>query len=335
MPSLQSVRNLLTTMGSRSSFIRLVVVTLAIFIVFSLLNPGVFLSGANFQFIFLSAPELALLSLAISLTMLTAGIDLSVVGISNVSAIVAAQFMVQHPGSVPVAIGIALLIGALCGLLNAALIGGLGVPPILATLGTQQLFSGLALAISGGSVIMGLPQSFINVALTTVAGIPLIFIIMLAVAVLVAVIVNRTSLGFKMRLVGANPNAADYSGIRRGRVLLMTYLISGMLAGVAGLIISSRASGANSQYGTSYVLLAIIVAVLAGVNPDGGYMTVAGVIISVLALQMLSTGLLSIQNSPHVVNIAQGLLLVVMVLWNSRSSQIAAKLKKLRKGQRA
>ncbi|MGL5405474.1 MAG: ABC transporter permease [Propionibacteriaceae bacterium] len=336
MPSLQSVRNLLTTMGSRSSFIRLVVVTLAIFIVFSLLNPGVFLSGANFQFIFLAAPELALLSLAISLTMLTAGIDLSVVGISNVSAIVAAQFMVQHgPGSVPAAIGIALLVGAACGLLNAALIGGLGVPPILATLGTQQLFSGLALAISGGSVIMGLPQSFTNVALTTVAGIPLIFIIMLVVAVLVAVVVNRTSLGFKMRLVGANPNAADYSGIRRGRVLLMTYLMSGMLAGIAGLIISSRASGANSQYGASYVLLAIIVAVLAGVNPDGGYMTVAGVIISVLALQMLSTGLLSIQNSPHVVNIAQGLLLIVMVLWNSRSSQITAKLKKLLKGRRA
>ncbi|MCH8613284.1 ABC transporter permease [Arsenicicoccus dermatophilus] len=316
MATLTSPRDLLRAMGTRASFTRLVLVTLAIFVTFSLVNPGVFLSGANFQYIFLSAPELTLLSLAMSLAMLTAGIDLSVVGISNVSAIVAAQLML---GGRPVGVAVlaALAVGALCGLVNAALVAGLGVPPILATLGTQQLFSGMALVLSGGTVLMGLPRSFTDVALTTVAGIPLIFEIMLLMAVLVAVVVGRTTLGLRMRLVGANPRAADYSGIRRGRVLTLTYLLSGTLAGVAGLIISSRASGANSQYGTSYVLLAIVVAVLAGVNPDGGYMTVAGVVISVLALQMLATGLLSVQDSPHVVTIAQGVLLIVMVLWNT------------------
>lgn len=328
MPDFTSARRLMRTMGGRASFGRLVFVTAVIFVVFSLVNPGVFLSGANFQYIFLSAPELALLSLAISLTMLTAGIDLSVVGTSNVAAIVAAKIMIaQGPSSVSLAVLAALVVGIACGLLNAVLVAGLRVPPILATLGTQQLFSGLALAISGGSVIMGLPQSFTNVALTTVAGIPLIFELMLIIAVIVALIVTRTPLGLQMRLIGANPRAAAYSGIRSARVLVMTYAMSGLLAGIAGLIISSRASGANSQYGASYVLLAIVVAVLAGVNPDGGYMTVAGVIISVIALQMLATGLLSIQNSPHIVNIAQGLLLILMVAWNTWGSTLSRRLR--------
>ncbi|MDO5673269.1 MAG: ABC transporter permease [Actinomycetaceae bacterium] len=328
----------LNTMGARSSFLRLALVTLSIFLLFSVLNPGVFLSGANFQFIFLSTPELALLALAISVTMLTAGIDLSVVGISNVSAIAAAQLMVIMGGtnqSVPVAMLVAVAVGAVCGLVNAALIALLDVPPILATLGTQQLFSGIALVLSGGSIIKGMPEAFTNIALITVAGIPLIFIIMLAIAALVGILVSKSSLGFQMRMVGSNPKASDYSGINRIKVLTFTYLTSGVLAGIAGLIISSRASGANSQYGVTYILLAIVVAVLAGVDPEGGYVTVSGVIIAVLALQMLSTGLLSIQNSPHVVNIMQGALLIFIVALNAWGYKLSAWIKALLGGVKA
>ncbi|WP_216409087.1 ABC transporter permease [Arcanobacterium phocae] len=310
---------LLKMMGSKRSFVRLVTVTLGIFLLFSILSPSVFLSGANFQFILLASPELVLLAMAISVTMLTAGIDLSVVGISNVSAIVAAQIMISSGSeySVPLAMAVAVSVGALCGLFNAALIAGLNVPPILATLGTQQLFSGIGLVLSGGSILTGLPENFTNIALINIAGIPLIFLLMGAVAVAVGVLVSKTKLGFQMRMVGANPTAADYSGINRAKVLVLTYLTSGVLAGIAGLIISSRASGANSQYGTTYILLAIVVAVLAGVDPEGGYISVAGVVIAVLTLQMLSTGLLSVQNSPHIVNIMQGALLIFIVALNA------------------
>lgn len=268
--------------------------------------------------------------MAISVTMLTAGIDLSVVGISNVSAIIAAQLMISSGSnlSVPIAVLVAVLVGALCGLCNALLIAGLNVPPILATLGTQQLFSGIALVLSGGSILTNLPTAFTNIALITVAGIPLIFMLMVVIALIIGVLVSKTKLGFQMRMVGANPVAADYSGINRIKVLTFTYLTSGVLAGIAGLIISSRASGANSQYGTTYILLAIVIAVLAGVDPEGGYITVAGVVIAVLTLQMLSTGLLSIQNSPHIVNIMQGALLIFIVAintWGSRLREILFK----------
>jgi len=100
--------------------------------------------------------------------------------------------------------------------------------------------------------------------------------------------------------------------------------MSGALGGVAGLIISARAGGANSDYGSSYVLLAVVIAVLAGVDPEGGYLTVAGVVIAAIAMQLLGAGLLSLSVSSHVVNICQGLLLVTMVLLNTWGTALSA-----------
>ncbi|WP_405056667.1 ABC transporter permease [Kribbella sp. NBC_01505] len=323
-------RKLLLTMGGRASFIRLLVVAVGIVVVFGILNPTVFLSGQNLQYVELASPEVAILSLAMALTMLTAGIDLSVVSIANLSGVVAALIMTnghQSPGLAMLAgIGVALA----CGAVNGLLVGYKHVPPILATLATGQLFSGLALVASSGTVVKGLPESFTRIALLTVAGVPLIFWVMLIVAVIIGVVVAKTPLGFRMRLVGANPTAADFSGIRRARVLLATYVMSGALGGVAGLIISARAGGANSDYGSSYVLLAVVIAVLAGVDPEGGYLTVAGVVIAAIAMQLLGAGLLSLSVSSHVVNICQGLLLVTMVLLNTWGTALSGLLPRRR-----
>lgn len=313
--------NLLRQMGGRSSFLRVVVVAAAIFVVFSVLNPAVFLAPSNLQYIALSTPEIALLSMAISLTMLTGGIDLSVVGIANLSAIVCALVLSGSRGdplTLSLGVGAAFATALTCGLINGLLIAFVKIPPILATLGTQQLFLGLALIACGGTVIKGLPATFTGFALATLAGIPLSFIVMLLAGSVLALLTAKTTLGFQMRLIGANSTAAIFSGIRVHRVLIQAYVISGALAGVAGLIISSRATGANSQYGLSYVLLGIVVAVMAGVDPDGGYITVVGVVIAALAIQALGAGLVSLNVSSHLINVAQGLLLITMMLLNTR-----------------
>lgn len=328
---------LLRTMGSRGSFVRLITIAVVIVIVFGLLRPTVFLSPSNLQFLALSTPELALLSLAISLTMLTGGIDLSVVAIANVAGVTGALVMVgsdASPGSVVVAClaGISAAVG--CGLVNALLVAYLRVTPILATLGTSQLFGGIALVLTGGVVIKGLPDSFTGIATGTLAGVPVIFLLMIAVATLVGVLLTRTVLGFRMRMLGANPTAATFSGFSNVRVLVATYMFSGLLAGVAGLVISSRASGANSDYGTSYILLGIVVAVLAGVNPDGGYLTIAGVVIATLTLQLLSTGLLGVNVNAHIVNIAQGLLLIGMMALNFYADRILRALRRTRRADK-
>jgi simple sugar transport system permease protein len=319
------MRSLLRTMGSRGSFVRLIAITLVILVVFSILRPAVFLSASNLQFLALATPELALLSLAIALTMLTGGIDLSVVAIANVAGVVSALVMVSTDGSVGsvlAACALGMIAAGMCGLVNAFLIAFLKVTPILATLGTSQLFGGFALVLTQGTVIKGLPDAFTAIATSTLLGIPVIFIVMILIAACVGLLLSRTALGFRMRMLGANPVAARFSGFANGRLLVATYVFSAFLSGIAGLVISSRASGANSDYGTSYILLGIVVAVLAGVNPEGGYMTVAGVVIATLTLQLLSTGLLGINVSSHVVNIAQGILLIAMMALNYYSSGI-------------
>ncbi|GAB76848.1 monosaccharide ABC transporter membrane protein, CUT2 family [Austwickia chelonae] len=314
------LRGLMRAGGDRAGLRRMLVVAATIFVVFSVAAPQAFLSIDNFQYVALSSPEIVLISLAMSLAMLTAGIDLSVVAVANLSAIAAAQVMgswSSSPWGTAAGVAAALGVALACGLANAWLIARCGIPPILATLGSSQLFAGLSLVWSGGAVVKGFPPEFTRFALTTFAGIPSLFWTMAGVAVLVAWLVGGTRLGFRMRMVGDNPQAADFSGIDRARVLVWTYVLSAGLAGVAGLVISSRASGANSQYGASYVLLAIVVAVLAGVDPDGGRITVVGVVIAVVTIQMLGSGLLALQGSSHVVNIAQGLLLIGMVLFNT------------------
>jgi simple sugar transport system permease protein len=316
----------LTMMGTRASFVRLIAIAAAIVVTFSILRPAVFLSASNLQFLALATPELAILSLAIALTMLTAGIDLSVVAIANVAGVTSALMLTgkaDSPGLVLAASASGILAATVCGLINGVFVAYLRVTPILATLGTSQLFAGVALVLTQGTVIKGLPESFTSVATVTVAGIPVIFLLMIVVAVVLGVVLTRTSLGFRMRMLGANEIAAKFSGFKNTRILLVTYAISGLLAGIAGLVISSRASGANSDYGTSYILLGIVVAVLAGVNPDGGYMTVAGVVIATLTLQLLSTGLLGLNISAHIVNIAQGSLLIGMMALNFYGGSLA------------
>ncbi|CAA9422828.1 MAG: ABC transporter, permease protein (cluster 2, ribose/xylose/arabinose/galactose) [uncultured Quadrisphaera sp.] len=322
MSGAPSARSLLAVMGSRASFLRLLTITAAIVVVFGVLRPTVFLSTSNLQFLGLASPELALLSLAIAVTMLTGGIDLSVVAIANLSGIVAGTVMIASGGSAGgVVAGSLAGLGAamLAGAVNGAIVAGLRVTPILATLGTAQLLGGIGLVLTGGTAVKGLPPLFTDVARSTVAGVPVVFLLLLAVALVLTLLVSRTTLGFRMRMLGANPVAARYSGVRSGRVLVSTYVTSGLLAGVAGLVISSRASGADADYGTSYILLGIVVAVLAGVDPEGGYMTVAGVVIATLALLFLSTGLLALDVSSHVVNIAQGALLITMMVVNRYS----------------
>ncbi|NEM90737.1 ABC transporter permease [Galbitalea soli] len=313
-------------MGSRGSLVRLLVVSIAIVITFSALAPTSFLTVGNFEFLAQATPEVALLSLGISLAMLAGGIDLSVVAIANLAGIASGLVMVTPIGATGGGLALAILLGVavavVCGVINGTLIAGLRVPPILATLGTSQLYGGIGLVLSGGTAVSALPTAFTDFANITFAGVPLIFLLTLLLAGLVAFVVTATPVGVRIRLLGANAVAAEYSGISARRVTISTYALTGGLAGVAGLIISSRASSADTNYGSSYILLGIVVAVLAGVNPDGGHITITGVIVAAIALQTLSTGLTAVGVSSDVVSIAQGAFLIAMLAVNVYGGQV-------------
>ena len=214
---------------------RMAVLLVVAFAFFAVQRPGVFLNPINLQNIMVATPEIGVLALAMTLAMLTGGIDLSLVAVANLSAItmsmtftaIAASDPARAEQSAPLLVVVGAAVGLACGLVNGLLVSRLGITPILATLGTMQVFNGLAIVWTGGSVLYGSPEVLTATGRSTVAGVPVLFVVFLLVAVAVAVLVNRTPVGLKIQLQGANPVAARYSGVDSRSVLMRTYLLTG------------------------------------------------------------------------------------------------------------
>ena len=329
-------RDLARRMLSDRKLTQLVIVAVVVFAVFSILVPDLFLTSANFTSMAFQIPEIALLSLAVMLAMLTAGIDLSVVSISNLAALSTAYLLVSQVteggGNVylwmAIGIGVGLIVGLIAGLANGAIIAGVGVTPILATLATLTLYNGIAVGLMDGQSITGIPPEFTAIGNGNIAGIPIPMIILLVAAVGVAFYINKTGLGMQSVLVGANEDAARYSAIGVKKVLLTTYMLSGVLSALAGLIIASRAASANPDYGSSYVLLAIVIVVLGGVNPYGGFGTVTGVVLATVVLQMVASGFNALRFSQFFYQLAQGFVLIAVMVLNTYMDQRRLKAKK-------
>jgi simple sugar transport system permease protein len=310
---------------SQRDLASLAAIALIVFAIFTL-TTNTFFTTISFQTMGFEVAEVALLSLAVMLSMLTGGIDLSVVSISAISAIVivklfaatgAATSGTANVWQVLGVCAVGLLVGAGAGLVNGFLIATLRITPILATLATLQILNGIGIVWTGGQVLYGMPNEFLNLGGGFVAKVPIPMLILAGAAVLTAIFVNRTGIGLRIKLVGASPTAAEYSGLNPPRVLYATYIASGLLSALAGIVIAARASSASADYGTSYLLLAIVIVVLGGVNPLGGSGTVLGVLLSAFVLQMVSTGFNMVGFNDFGYEIAQGAILIVVIGLNT------------------
>ncbi|RME49639.1 MAG: ABC transporter permease [Chloroflexi bacterium] len=310
--------------------LRLFVIALALFIAFSLLLPGKFLTVRNLQSMAVQFPEFGILAFAIMITMLTGGIDLSIVGAANLSAIVAAVILTRLTAEeggglslavvIPLAVLGALVTGSVCGLFNGFLVSRIGITPILATLGTGAIYTGLSFVITGGPAITTTQLAFIGNG--TILGLPIPVIVFILLMLAFVIILNRTVFGFNVYMLGTNPTAALFSGINSDSVLLRTYWLAGLIAGIAGVIFLARTNSAKPDFGASFILLTVLIAILGGISYTGGFGTVSGLVLAVLSIQFLSTGLnmlmLELFPSSAAIFFRQfawgGLLLVVMVL---------------------
>jgi simple sugar transport system permease protein len=282
-----------------SELIVLILVLIGALVMMLVLNgPGFFKTG-NIQSMAFQLPELGLLALAMMITMLTSGINLSIIASANLSGIVMAQIMVtMAPADGGSALGVVLLallaglvISALIGLLNGWLVAYLDISPILATLGTMIMVSGLAIVLTKGYVISGLPKEMLFVGNGMILGIPVPLLIFLGCSALLSLVLARTPLGERVYLFGSNPTACFYSGVNNKAVLMRVYLISGVLAGVAAMIMIARFNSAKADYGESYLLLTVLASVLGGVSAAGGFGRVSGLVVALVILQIISSGL--------------------------------------------
>jgi simple sugar transport system permease protein len=183
-------------------------------------------------------------------------------------------------------------------------------------LATLTLFNGIAIGLTNGVSISGLPEQFTRVGNGTFFGVPTPFVLMVFIALLVGLMINRSSLGLKIFLIGTNRKAAQYSVMGDKRVIAWTYVISGLLSSFAGLIIASRMSAASPDFGNSYILLAIVIVVLGGVNPMGGFGTVTGVVLATIVLQMVASGFNALRFNQFFYLAAQGGVLVLVMILN-------------------
>ena len=273
-----------------------------VFILMGFLKPNLFLRKSNFISMATQFPEYGIMAIGVSLTMISGGIDLAVVGTANLSAILAAKYLIAmapqgapaEAAALPVvtAVLLAMAVGLAAGAFNGLLIVRLRIPAILATLGTQQLFTGFAIVVTEGRPLSRLPVLYSRIGNAEIFGLlPVPFILYVLAAAAAGIVLGKTSFGFRLYLTGTNPKAAIYAGIETTRILIRTYMLSGLLSSVAGLIMMARANSAKADYGAAYTLQCVLIAVLGGVDPNGGFGTIRGVTLAVLILQFLSSGL--------------------------------------------
>lgn len=299
-----------------SDFKRMLII-LAFLLVFAGITRGsAFMSLLNFQTIGKQLTEYGLMAIGLSMAMITGGIDLSTVYIANLTGAASALIMASiapegQIGGILIACAIGILIGLVCGALNGFLISVVGVPPMLATLGSYQLFYGIIVVLSNGKSITVIAPFKAFASAMVFGVIPLPFVIFLAMAVIFSIIVGKTTFGRRIHLVGVNSKACTFAGINNVKVLILTYMCSGFLSALAGLISLSRVASVKADFGSSYVMMTILIAVLGGCDPDGGWGEIPGVATAVIVLQVISAYLNTI---PWINNYFRQVLYAVLLL---------------------
>lgn len=314
---------------------RLVIMIVAWMIFMAITRFSKFYTVINFTTMASQFPEFGIMALGGMLCMITGGIDLSSVGVANITSITMGMFMKSQmvEGSISVftmiaAFAMAICIGLVVGAINGVLISKIKIPPILTTLGMNQLVTGVSMVITGGNAVSDLPMNYaetINQKLIKVIPgkrgvmqgvLPVQLIFFVVIALIIWFLLARTSFGKKIYMIGTNENVARFSGVKVDRMLIKTYAISGICAAIGGMIMLANYNSARSDYGSVYTLQCILIVVLGGVDPKGGRGKISGVLLAIILLRLLETGLNRFpQISSYYINLIYGaVLLLVMVL---------------------
>ncbi len=295
-----------------------------VFILMCILSPDRFLRPGNLQSMAFQLPELGLLSLSMMVIMINGGINLSIVSTANLSGITAALIMTSllskdaaGAGTMPVialAIIGALAVALLVGVGNGLLVAYLDMSPILSTLGTMTLINGISILLTKGYVISGFPDVYKYLGNGLLLGIPFPVILFALAAFGLSLVLGRTAFGFDLYMIGTNPVASLFSGVNNKLILMKSYILSGLLSGVAGIIMSSRFNSAKSDDGSSYLLVTVLAAVLGGTSSTGGFGKVSGMVFALVILQFVSSGLNLLQANAFLTRALWGVILIVVMV---------------------
>ena len=296
----------------------LIVVLIAELLIFGKINPR-FLNARTLLFSTNDFITIGIIALFVTFVIITGGMDISSGSIIGLTSITMGLLWKMLGFNIWLTLPLALLVGALAGLLNGYLVAYIGVQPMVTTLGTSLFYSGLSLVImglSGASAyegIGGFPKSFVNLANGSIAYIPIPFIIFVVLFVIAYFLLHRTKYGRYIYLIGINPHAAKYSGIKIKPVIMSTYVLSGISASIGGILLTSYLGSSRPEHGATLTMPIITAVVLGGTLITGGGGSVMGTALAAIIVGFFRFGSQMAGVSSQYISIGEGILLISAV----------------------
>jgi ribose/xylose/arabinose/galactoside ABC-type transport system permease subunit len=295
---------------------------IAFIIIFAILGilSDKFLTLANMMNVIRQVSFNGILALGMTFVIITGGIDLSVGSTLAMSGLVALSFSVQDQNPLPLwlAISIGLLVAVLIGAINGVLVAKFKLAPFIATLSTMTIVRGAALVYSSGRPITNPTDAYSVIGQGYLLGVSIPIIIFMVLIVICILLLHFSRFGRHVLAVGGNELASNASGLSVDRIKIAVYSFSGLLSGIVGITLSSRANAASPISGQGYELDAIAASVIGGVSMSGGVGTVLGTIIGALIIGAISNGLDLLNVSSYYQQIIKGLIILIAVLMDRK-----------------
>ena len=288
--------------------------------VFSYLSPF-FLTTRNLVNVFTQASEVGIMAAGAALVIIIGGIDLSVGAVLAVTLMFNAWLYRDFGVPFPLSCAAGLALGGFVGLINGLLSTYGRIQPFVATLATMSACSGLAMFVTNGGPITGFPPGFTALATTRIAGIPVESLLMVAIYLAVAYWLTFRPTGRALYAIGGSEEVARLSGINTRAVKILVYVIAGVLAAVAALVLGARLDSAHPTAGASDLLSVIAVVVIGGASLAGGSGGMLGTFIGLLIIGVLRNGMALINVSPNLQPVVIGFAIIIAVMLDRQSNR--------------
>lgn len=298
----------------------------AVIVLFGYLSlaSGAFLSANNLINIGVQSAVVAIIAIGMTLVIITAGIDLSVGSVAALAGVLGALLVVEYGVPVPLAIVGGAVTGAIAGMVNGVLVTQAGMAPFIATLGMLSVARGLVYIVTGSVAVSGAPPEFKLLGQGRLGSLPIPVLALVIVALTGHFILTRAKLGRYAYAMGSNVEAARLSGIPVKRYLSIVYIISGTLAGFAGMIAASRVDSGQPNFGIGLELDVIAATVIGGASLFGGEGTVIGTLLGALLIALIRNGSVLLDVNTFYQQVIIGVIIWIAVFWDQYRRRRAA-----------
>ena len=307
----------------------LTVLLLIAAVVYGAASSPDFMTGGNFNALTSNVVEVALIALPLTFVIIAAEIDLSVASVLGLASALLG-YLWNHGWPMEGILPVVLLAGAAAGAVNGLLVTRVGLPSLAVTIGTLALYRGLAFVILGDQAVADFPTNYTDLGFGTSAGtqIPNPIVLFAVLAVIFGFVLHRTSVGRKVFAIGANEEAAYFAGLRVKRIKLVLFVVSGMIAALAGAVYTFRFASARADNGTGLELSVVTVVLLGGVSIFGGRGSLWAVVTAVFLLATIRNALTLNDVSADVLTNVTGSLLLLSALGPSIAAQVRPHLRR-------